>query len=45
MELSFKKIAQRFLMKTNFDKILGQERFGSKEVWKKLGLKKLFGPK
>ena len=50
MELSFKKFVQRFLSKTNSGKILGLERFGSidesKQIWsKKIGLKKLLGPK
>ena len=31
-ELTFKKFAQRFLIKTNFDNILSPKRFGSKEV-------------
>ena len=34
MDLSFKIIAQRFLIKTNFGKILGPERFGSKDFIK-----------
>ena len=32
MDPSFKIIAQRFLIKTNFCKIFSPERFGSKEV-------------
>ena len=32
-ELSFKNIAQRFLIKTNVGTILGAEIFGSKEVF------------
>ena len=32
MDPSFKIIAQRFLIKTNFGKTFGPERFGSKDV-------------
>ena len=33
MELSFRKIAQTFLNKTNFGKILDPERFGPRKIW------------